>query len=83
MGEGRAGSLGFLGSLSRILRLQPLEVVRNSASFPHRFLSYTLDPSLIRKQDVTSTISSIANNVVGQTLAWDFVQSNWKKLFEE
>ncbi|XP_077630478.1 aminopeptidase N [Crocuta crocuta] len=49
----------------------------------NRFLSYTLNPSLIRKQDVTSTLSSIASNVVGQTLAWDFVQSNWKKLFED
>nr|AVZ46161.1 Aminopeptidase N [Proteles cristata] len=49
----------------------------------NRFLSYTLNSSLIRKQDVTSTLSSIANNVVGQTLAWDFVQSNWKKLFED
>ncbi|XP_042843592.1 aminopeptidase N [Panthera tigris] len=49
----------------------------------NRFLSYTLDPNLIRKQDVTSTLSSISSNVVGQTLAWDFVQSNWKKLFQD
>lgn len=49
----------------------------------NRFLSYTLDPNLIRKQDVTSTLSSIASNVVGQSLVWDFVQSNWKKLFQD
>ncbi|XP_003788672.1 aminopeptidase N [Otolemur garnettii] len=49
----------------------------------NRYLSYTLNPDLIRKQDATSTISSIASNVVGQTLVWDFVQSNWKKLFED
>ncbi|XP_040349594.1 aminopeptidase N [Herpailurus yagouaroundi] len=49
----------------------------------NRFLSYTLDPNFIRKQDVTSTLSSISSNVVGQTLAWDFVQSNWKKLFQD
>ncbi|XP_032119707.1 aminopeptidase N [Sapajus apella] len=49
----------------------------------NRYLSYTLNPDLIRKQDATSTIISIANNVVGQTLVWDFVQSNWKKLFND
>ncbi|XP_076980301.1 aminopeptidase N [Tamandua tetradactyla] len=49
----------------------------------NRYLSYTLNPSLIRKQDATSTISSIASNVIGQNLAWDFVRSNWKKLFED
>ncbi|XP_012319279.2 aminopeptidase N [Aotus nancymaae] len=47
----------------------------------NRYLSYTLNPDLIRRQDATSTIISIANNVIGQTLVWDFVQSNWKKLF--
>lgn len=49
----------------------------------NRYLSYTLNPDYIRKQDATSTIVSIANNVVGQTLVWDFVRSNWKKLFED
>ncbi|KAL0619707.1 Aminopeptidase N [Plecturocebus cupreus] len=49
----------------------------------NRYLSYTLNPDLIRKQDATSTIISIANNVIGQTLVWDFVQSNWKKLFND
>lgn len=48
-----------------------------------RYLSYTLNSSLIRRQDATSTIISIASNVAGQGLAWDFVRSNWKKLFEE
>nr|XP_010953645.1 PREDICTED: LOW QUALITY PROTEIN: aminopeptidase N [Camelus bactrianus] len=49
----------------------------------NRYLSYTLNPDLIRKQDATSTINSIASNVIGQPLAWDFVQSNWKKLFQD
>ncbi|XP_035925811.1 aminopeptidase N [Halichoerus grypus] len=49
----------------------------------NRYLSYTMNPNLIRKQDVTSTLSSIASNVVGQNLVWDFVQSNWKKLFDD
>uniref|UniRef100_A0A8C0R395 Aminopeptidase n=1 Tax=Canis lupus dingo TaxID=286419 RepID=A0A8C0R395_CANLU len=49
----------------------------------NRYLSYTLNPEFIRKQDVISTLSSIASNVIGQSLAWDFIQSNWKKLFED
>ncbi|XP_004617569.1 aminopeptidase N [Sorex araneus] len=48
-----------------------------------RYLSYALDPKYIRKQDATSTISSIASNVQGQTLTWMFVKSNWKKLFND
>ncbi|KAM9066303.1 aminopeptidase N [Sarcophilus harrisii] len=48
-----------------------------------RYLSYTLNSTLIRKQDVTSTITSIASNVFGQNAAWNFVQVNWKKLFQE
>uniref|UniRef100_A0A672KWH6 Aminopeptidase n=1 Tax=Sinocyclocheilus grahami TaxID=75366 RepID=A0A672KWH6_SINGR len=44
----------------------------------NRYLKYTLDPEKIRKQDATSTIISIASNVVGQPLAWDFVRANWE-----
>lgn len=46
-----------------------------------RYLQYTIDPTKIRKQDATSTINSIASNVVGQPLAWDFIRSNWRTLF--
>ncbi|XP_005381598.1 PREDICTED: aminopeptidase N [Chinchilla lanigera] len=49
----------------------------------NRYLSYTLNSALIRRQDATSTIISIASNVVGQSLVWDFVRSNWRKLFED
>nr|BAG82599.1 aminopeptidase N [Gloydius brevicaudus] len=48
-----------------------------------RYLRYTLDPSKIRRQDAMSTINSIASNVVGQPLAWDFVRMNWKTLFQQ
>lgn len=48
-----------------------------------RYLEYTLDPSKIRKQDATSTIVYIANNVVGQPLAWDFVRARWSYIFTE
>ncbi|XP_034376252.1 aminopeptidase N [Arvicanthis niloticus] len=49
----------------------------------NRYLSYTLNPDYIRKQDATNTIINIASNVAGQSLVWDFVRSNWKKLFED
>ncbi|KAM6202406.1 aminopeptidase N [Rhynchocyon petersi] len=49
----------------------------------NRYLSYTLNPNLIRRQDATSTISSICSNVIGQPLVWDFIRSNWKKLFQD
>ncbi|NXK97688.1 AMPN Aminopeptidase, partial [Formicarius rufipectus] len=48
-----------------------------------RYLEYTLDPTKIRKQDATSTINSIASNVVGQPLAWDFIRANWRTLFSQ
>ncbi|NXP68952.1 AMPN Aminopeptidase, partial [Chloropsis cyanopogon] len=49
----------------------------------NRYLQYTLDPTKIRKQDATSTINSIASNVVGQPLAWDFIRGNWRTLFTQ
>ncbi|KAM8997885.1 aminopeptidase N isoform 2-T2 [Ara ararauna] len=49
----------------------------------NRYLQYTLDSSKIRKQDATSTINSIASNVVGQPLAWDFIRGNWRKIFTQ
>ncbi|TSL68185.1 Aminopeptidase N [Bagarius yarrelli] len=48
----------------------------------NRFLEYTLDPEKIRKQDATATIGSIASNVIGQPLAWDFVRARWEYLFK-
>uniref|UniRef100_A0A8C1Q937 Aminopeptidase n=1 Tax=Cyprinus carpio TaxID=7962 RepID=A0A8C1Q937_CYPCA len=49
----------------------------------NRYLKYTLDSNKIRKQDATSTIISIASNVVGQPLAWDFVRANWEYIFKQ
>ncbi|KAG7231138.1 hypothetical protein INR49_027178, partial [Caranx melampygus] len=49
----------------------------------NRYLEYTLDPELIRKQDATSTIVYIAGNVVGQSLAWDFVRARWSYIFTQ
>uniref|UniRef100_A0A8C6VXA8 Aminopeptidase n=1 Tax=Nothobranchius furzeri TaxID=105023 RepID=A0A8C6VXA8_NOTFU len=44
---------------------------------PSPVTRYTLKPKLIRKQDATSTIVYIARNVIGQSLAWDFIRANW------
>uniref|UniRef100_A0A671V2U9 Aminopeptidase n=1 Tax=Sparus aurata TaxID=8175 RepID=A0A671V2U9_SPAAU len=49
----------------------------------NRYLEYTLMPEMIRKQDATSTIVYIANNVIGQSLAWDFVRARWSYIFSE
>uniref|UniRef100_A0A8C1JYB4 Aminopeptidase n=1 Tax=Cyprinus carpio TaxID=7962 RepID=A0A8C1JYB4_CYPCA len=48
-----------------------------------RYLGYTLDASMIRKQDASSVIVYIASNPDGQTLAWDFVRRNWVYMFTE
>ncbi|XP_029992119.1 aminopeptidase N-like [Sphaeramia orbicularis] len=48
-----------------------------------RYLSYTLNPTLIRKQDATAVITSVAGNRVGQSLAWDFVRDQWTYMFTE
>uniref|UniRef100_A0A672T0J7 Aminopeptidase n=1 Tax=Sinocyclocheilus grahami TaxID=75366 RepID=A0A672T0J7_SINGR len=42
-----------------------------------RYLEYSIDPNLIRKQDITYAIVYIADNVIGQPLVWDFVRANW------
>ncbi|XP_061825773.2 aminopeptidase N-like [Nerophis lumbriciformis] len=49
----------------------------------NRYLEYTLNPSKIRKQDATSTMVYIANNVIGQSLAWDFVRAHWSYIFTQ
>ncbi|XP_067874450.1 aminopeptidase N-like [Heterodontus francisci] len=49
----------------------------------NRYLEYALDSTKIRRQDATSTIASIARNVVGQSLAWDFVRAKWEFLFQQ
>ncbi|XP_075431253.1 aminopeptidase N isoform X2 [Ascaphus truei] len=48
----------------------------------NRLLEYSLDSSKIRRQDTVSTISSITSNVIGQSLSWDFIRANWKKIFD-
>lgn len=49
----------------------------------HRYLSYTLNSTIIRKQDATSVITAVASNRAGQKLAWDFVREHWEYMFTE
>ncbi|XP_071403181.1 alanyl (membrane) aminopeptidase-like b [Centroberyx affinis] len=49
----------------------------------NRCLEYTLDPAKIRKMDTVSTINSIADNVAGQALAWNFVRAHWTYLSQD
>lgn len=48
-----------------------------------RFLSYTLNSTMIRKQDATSVITAVASNREGTNLAWTFVQKHWEYMFTE
>ncbi|XP_067451850.1 aminopeptidase Ey-like [Thunnus thynnus] len=49
----------------------------------NRYLEYSLDPKMIRKQDATATIVYIASNPIGQPLTWDFVRSKWDHIFND
>ncbi|KAM3870230.1 aminopeptidase N-like [Diretmus argenteus] len=55
----------------------------NSTPLLKRYLTYSLDPAMIRKQDATSVIVSVASNREGQDLAWDFVRENWDYMFTQ
>eukprot|EP00066_Takifugu_rubripes_P011327 XP_003979915.2 PREDICTED: aminopeptidase N-like [Takifugu rubripes] len=48
-----------------------------------RYLSYTLNSTLIRKQDASFVITAVASNRVGHDLAWDFVREHWEYMFTE
>nr|XP_020441365.1 aminopeptidase N-like [Monopterus albus] len=48
-----------------------------------RYLSYTLNSTMIRKQDATTVITSVASNRAGQSLAWDFVRDHWEYMFTD
>ncbi|XP_075998651.1 aminopeptidase N-like [Genypterus blacodes] len=55
----------------------------NNTELLQRYLSYTLDPTMIRKQDATSVITSVATNRLGQDLAWNFVREKWEYIFTQ
>ncbi|GAB5359892.1 hypothetical protein AAMO2058_000581100 [Amorphochlora amoebiformis] len=43
-------------------------------------LAMALDESEIRRQDSIGLICAVADNPIGESLAWEFVQENWKEL---
>uniref|UniRef100_A0A3B1ID17 Aminopeptidase n=1 Tax=Astyanax mexicanus TaxID=7994 RepID=A0A3B1ID17_ASTMX len=49
----------------------------------NRYLNYTLDPNMVQKKHVNYVIRHVANNVVGQPLAWDFIRANWSNILKE
>ncbi|KAF1387135.1 hypothetical protein PFLUV_G00102120 [Perca fluviatilis] len=55
----------------------------NNTQLLERYLSYTLNSTMIRKQDATSVITSVASNSLGQSLAWDFVREQWEYMFTQ
>ncbi|KAL4005285.1 hypothetical protein ACER0C_004998 [Sarotherodon galilaeus] len=55
----------------------------NNMELLNRYLSYTLNSTIIRKQDATSVITAVASNRAGQKLAWDFVREHWEYMFTE
>lgn len=48
-----------------------------------RYLSYTFNSTLIRKQDATLVITAVASSRLGHALAWDFVREHWDYMFTE
>ncbi|KAK5868073.1 hypothetical protein PBY51_012518 [Eleginops maclovinus] len=48
-----------------------------------RYLSYTLNSTMIRKQDASSVITAVASNREGQSLAWNFVREHWEYMFTQ
>uniref|UniRef100_A0A3Q2Y010 Aminopeptidase n=1 Tax=Hippocampus comes TaxID=109280 RepID=A0A3Q2Y010_HIPCM len=48
-----------------------------------RYLSYTLEPSMIRRQDAAFVIGAVASNSLGQELAWNFVRLQWDYMFTQ
>uniref|UniRef100_A0A8B9H828 Aminopeptidase n=1 Tax=Astyanax mexicanus TaxID=7994 RepID=A0A8B9H828_ASTMX len=49
----------------------------------NRYLNYMLDPNMVQKKHVNYVIRHVANNVVGQPLAWDFIRANWSNILKE
>uniref|UniRef100_A0A4W4GAF0 Aminopeptidase n=1 Tax=Electrophorus electricus TaxID=8005 RepID=A0A4W4GAF0_ELEEL len=57
--------------------MSALSCTRNISFLHPRYLKYTLDPNMIRKQDVAFIMAHAASSVVGRTQAWNFIRANW------
>uniref|UniRef100_A0A8C6VXF7 Aminopeptidase n=1 Tax=Nothobranchius furzeri TaxID=105023 RepID=A0A8C6VXF7_NOTFU len=55
----------------------------NRAELLGRYLSYTLNSSMIRKQDATAVITAVAGTRAGHALAWDFIREHWDYMFTD
>ncbi|KAM7003468.1 aminopeptidase N-like [Tautogolabrus adspersus] len=55
----------------------------NNTQLLGRYLYYSLNPAMIRKQDASFVITSVASNTMGQSLAWDFVREQWFYMFTQ
>jgi aminopeptidase N len=45
-----------------------------------RYLERTLENSGIRKQDTFRVFSAVSSNVWGQSIAFNFIKNNWKRI---
>ncbi|XP_021377931.1 uncharacterized protein LOC110466016 isoform X1 [Mizuhopecten yessoensis] len=48
-----------------------------------KYLSLSLDPKQIRKQDIVSVISYVAGQSAGRDLTWNFISAKWDYLIGE
>lgn len=53
-----------------------------SLSLSCRYLKYCLDAEKISLVDVATVISTVAENVVGYKLAWNFIRQHWEHIEE-
>lgn len=51
--------------------------------FKCRLLDLGMEGAVIRAQDLSTVIYTVARNPAGHFLAWDFVKSNWYKLVKK
>ncbi|CAB4036941.1 glutamyl aminopeptidase-like isoform X1 [Paramuricea clavata] len=47
-----------------------------------KLLNFSIDESKIRSQNTVTVINSVAQNPIGQSLAWKFLTQNWKVFYE-
>ncbi|KAJ8315380.1 hypothetical protein KUTeg_007530 [Tegillarca granosa] len=45
-----------------------------------RYLGFSMDTNIIRKQDTHLVIRAVSANIYGRSIAWEFLQDNWLAL---
>uniref|UniRef100_A0A0L8GD67 ERAP1-like C-terminal domain-containing protein n=2 Tax=Octopus bimaculoides TaxID=37653 RepID=A0A0L8GD67_OCTBM len=46
----------------------------------NKYLKISMNPEKIRYQDVSTVLSGISSNPIGEKIVWDFIRSNWDEL---